>query len=168
MCSATRLVPVDWQVFPSWLSLPQIIRVQSDFVLLTRDSQFFIWKPNFNIKFCPCWKFLRIFAKPQASPDRVGRRYHVLGKTFSDVCLVSYELRKFTNPQQADSNEDVRVVRICYALPLVYSIWYWLYCISYWRGLDALLILCGKGNAKACDSRMGRNRHLRLFYFMGR
>lgn len=39
---------------------------------------------------------------------------------------------------------------------------------SFWRGLTALSILCGLGNARACDSRMGREQHLRLFCILRR
>jgi hypothetical protein len=35
---------------------------------------------------------------------------------------------------------------------------------SYWRGLTALSILCGLGNAKACVSRMGKETDTYAFF----
>ena len=37
---------------------------------------------------------------------------------------------------------------------------------SFWRGLTALSILCGVGNARAFDTRVGEIRLLRLFLYI--
>ena len=63
--------------------------------------------------------------------------------TFSDVCLCGLRTSQLPNPQQADDNE---ASALCDSFNIK---------DTYWRGLFALSILCGLGNAKACSPRMG-------------
>ena len=63
------------------------------------------------------------------------------------------ESRKFQSSQQTDDNQGVYVERIY--IP-DYS--------SFWRGLTALSILCDEGNARAYESRMGRETDTYAFF----
>ena len=65
---------------------------------------------------------------------------------FERLSLWNQNLANSITHKQADDNRDVCVVRIIYTV----------YIYSYWRGLTALSILCGLGNAKALVPRMGR------------
>ena len=66
---------------------------------------------------------------------------------------MTHELRNSVTSQQADDNEASRGAYL-YTI-IIYS--------SFWRGLTALSILCDVGNAKACESRMGRRTALTPF-----
>ena len=58
-------------------------------------------------------------------------------------------ITNFANSQSHSRQMTTRRLRGAYLYTFnIYS--------SFWRGLTALSILCGKGNAKACYARMGR------------
>ena len=70
--------------------------------------------------------------------------------------VVHQESRKFKKPQQTDDNE---------ASAWYVSIYHNLYS-PYWRGLTALSILCGLGNARAFDARMGKKQTPTPFLYL--
>ena len=75
-------------------------------------------------------------------------------KTFSNVCRCEPRTSQTLTPQQTDDNE---ASTLCVSIHLIlYS--------SYWRGLSALSILCGVGNAKAFGSRIGKETDTYAFF----
>ncbi len=92
------------------------------------------------------------------SPVMGGGRSCVWKRRFRTSVVVTRESRKFLSSQQTDDNGTST---------WSVSIYLFLYS-SFWRGLTALSILCDEGNARAYESRMGREQHLRLFCILRR
>ena len=84
-----------------------------------------------------------------------GERSYFMRKTFSNVCRCVSRISQIPNPQQTDDNET-STWSVSIYLNLIYS--------SFWRGLSALSILCGLGDARAFDTRMDRRTDTYAFF----
>ena len=97
-----------------------------------------------------------IFAASLVSPmGRSGRSYF-MRKTFSNVCRCGLRTSQTRQHPHSRQMTTKRLRGTFLYTIIIYS--------SCWRGLTALSILCGKGNAKARYARMGKETDTHAFF----